>query len=134
VDRYQLRRWIDAYERAWRTPGTDALEQLFSARATYQTAPFERPHEGLAAIARMWEAEREGPDEVFAMDSEIVAVEGELGVVRVEVRYGDPVTQTYRDLWIVAFDGERRCRSFEEWPFWPPSSDGRIAGTRETLG
>jgi hypothetical protein len=53
----------------------------------------------------MWEAEREGPEEVFAMDSEVVAVEGDTGVACLEVRYGDPVRQTYRDLW----GGPVRC-------------------------
>src|SRR6266511_3683219 len=46
--------------------------------------PFEEPFQGLPAIAAMWEAEREGPEEVFAMDSEVVAVEGDTGVARLE--------------------------------------------------
>jgi len=41
-------------------------------------------------MAALWDAEREGPDEVFKLTSEIVAVEGDTGVVRVEVVYGDP--------------------------------------------
>ncbi|MFG2099247.1 hypothetical protein ACGFJ5_01450 [Micromonospora echinaurantiaca] len=67
----------------------------------------------------MWEAERAGPDEVFRMTSEIVAVDGDTAVVRLEVRYGDPVHQEYRDLWIMRFAEDGRCGSFEEWPFWP---------------
>ncbi len=71
----------------------------------------------------MWEAEREGPDEVFRMTSEVVAADGDTAVVRVEVGYGDPVRQEYRDLWIVRFAGDGRCASFEEWPFWPEQPD-----------
>jgi hypothetical protein len=41
----------------------------------------------------------------------------------VEVSYGDPVRQEYRDLWIVRFAGDGRCASFEEWPFWPEQPD-----------
>jgi hypothetical protein len=41
----------------------------------------------------------------------------------VEVSYGDPVRQEYRDLWIVGFAGDGRCASFEEWPFWPEQPD-----------
>ena len=63
----------------------------------------------------MWETEREGPDEVFQMTREIVAVEGDTAVARLEVRYGDPVDQEYRDLWIMRFAEDGRCRSFEEW-------------------
>ena len=59
------------------------------------------------------------PDEVFVLASEPVAVEGEVGVARIEVRYGDPVARTYRDLWVVTLDAEGRCTAFEEWPFFP---------------
>ena len=68
-----------------------------------------------AAIAEMWERERTGPDETFEMSSEIVAVDGDTGVARVEVSYGDPVEIEYRDLWIVRLDGDGRCVEFEEW-------------------
>jgi hypothetical protein len=40
-------------------------------------------------------------------------------VVRVEVEYGDPLTNEYRDLWVMRYAGDGRCRSFEEWPFAP---------------
>jgi ketosteroid isomerase-like protein len=121
VTRDELGAWIAAYERAWRTPGTDSLAGLFAPDATYSMAPYERPHQGLAAIAELWERERAGPDEAFSMQSEIVAVEGGVGVVRVEVVYGEPRPQEYRDLWIVELDGDGRAVAFEEWPFSPPA-------------
>jgi hypothetical protein len=122
VDRIGLRAWIELYERAWRTAGTDLLTELFASEATYQTAPFEEPHRGLPAIAAMWQARRASPDEVFAMRSEIVAVEGDTGVARVEVRYDDPVHQQWRDLWVVRFDRAGRRIAFEEWPFAPKAT------------
>jgi ketosteroid isomerase-like protein len=127
VDRAQLSDWIAAYERAWRTAGTDSLADLFAADASYRTAPFEPPYRGLDAIAAFWEAEREGPDEAFTMESEIVALDGDTGVVRVEVSYGEPARRTYRDLWIVRLDETGRCVEFEEWPFWPKGSGGTYA-------
>jgi hypothetical protein len=39
--------------------------------------------------------------------------------VRVEVRYGEPVHQEYRDLWIMQFADDGRCRQLEEWPYAP---------------
>jgi hypothetical protein len=72
-----LTEWLEAYERAWRTPGTDVLAELFTADAYYSTGPYENPHRGLPAIGEMWEGERLGPDEEFEMTSEILAVEGE---------------------------------------------------------
>ena len=119
VDREQIASWVGAYERAWRTAGTEQLAALFTSDATYQTTPFADRHCGLGAIADLWEAEREGPDEAFTLESEIVAVEGDTGVVRLEVAYGAPHNRIYRDLWIVRLDETGRCFHFEEWPFWP---------------
>ncbi len=127
VDRTALRAWVEAYERAWRTPGTEGLATLFAEDATYRTAPFEEPFRGLSAISAMWEDGRDGPDEAFELESEVVAVEGDVGVVRLEVRYGEPASETYRNLWLVSLDDESRCTAFEEWPFWPPGSEGEYA-------
>jgi hypothetical protein len=133
LDRSQLTDWLRRYERAWRTPGTDALADAFASDAYYSTGPYERPHLGLEAIAAMWEAERRGPEEIFQLRSEIVAVEGDSGVVRVEVAYGEPERQEYRDLWIVRLNGDGLCVHFEEWPFWPPGSGGAPAGRADAL-
>lgn len=130
MDRRALTDWIDRYEHAWRTPGTETLRDLFAADATYRPAPFDDPVTGLSAIAAFWDAEREGPDEVFALTYEIVAVDGDTGVARLEVTYGDPPARRYRDLWVVTFGTDGRCVSFEEWPFFPdqaraaPPGDG----------
>src|SRR4029450_9504558 len=82
MDRAGLQAWVALYGRAWRTPATELLAELFAPEATYQTAPFEEPFQGLPAIAAMWEAEREGPEEVFAIDSEVVGGEGGTGGAR----------------------------------------------------
>jgi ketosteroid isomerase-like protein len=119
VTREDLAHWIDGYERAWRTPGTESLEDLFASDATYVAAPFDSPLRGRAAIATFWEAERDSAQEMFAFASELVAVEGDVGVARVEVRYGGPLAIVYRDLWIVTLDDRGRCVAFEEWPFFP---------------
>jgi ketosteroid isomerase-like protein len=127
MDRPQLTDWLQRYERAWRTPGTDVLAELFTEDASYSGAPYEDPQRGLAAIREMWEAERRAPDEEFEMSSEVVAVEGDTGVVRVEVHYGPPQDRDYRDLWIVRLDEGGLCSHFEEWPFWPADQDGSAA-------
>ena len=120
MDRAGLERWVAAYERLWRTPGTDALGELFAEDATYSTAPYEAPDRGLSAIADFWERSRDGPDEDFTTAAEVVAVETGTGVVRVDVRYGVDPPQEYRDLWVVRLAGNGRCTHFEEWPFAPP--------------
>ncbi len=122
--------WVDAYEEAWRTAGTERLKGLFSEDATYRMSPYEEPARGLAAIAELWERERKGPDEAFEMEYEVIAEEGDTAVVRLEVRYGDPERNEYRDLWVLRFAEDGCCDAFEEWPFWPgrgfvPEGGGR---------
>jgi len=119
MDRQDVTEWLADYERAWRSPGIDALEDLFADDAVYRQGPYEDEVVGLSAIGAMWEAERDGPDEAFTMTSEIVAVDDPVAVVRVEVRYGEPVSAEWRDLWIIEFDDDGACVSFEEWPVAP---------------
>ena len=122
VDRGAVLEWIAAYEEAWRTAGTGALADVFAADVTYLPSPWAEPLRGLAALAEFWTSEREGADEPFRMTSDIVAADGPTAVVRVEVHYGDG--ERWRDLWIVTFDDQGRCRTFEEWPFTPGQPDG----------
>jgi ketosteroid isomerase-like protein len=127
MNRSDVERWVESYERVWRTAGTDGLAELFSPDASYLPSPWAAPVEGLAAIARFWEDEREGPDESFTMAREILAVEGTMAVVRVSVDYDSDdatPTQRWRDLWVIRFDDDGRCVAFEEWPFAPGQRDG----------
>ena len=124
MDRTAVEQWVTAYERLWRTPGTDLLAELFAADAVYLPSPWAKPIEGLEAIARFWEAERDGADEEFTMSSDVVAVDRMTAVVRVLVRYGASGSRPWRDLWVLRFTADGRCSSFEEWPFAPGQPDG----------
>jgi uncharacterized protein (TIGR02246 family) len=119
TDRAAVSRWLASYEAAWRAPGTEGLAGVFTDDASYLRSPYMEPVVGLDAIRRMWEQEREGPDEVFTLATQIVAVDGAMVVVRAEVGYGNPVSQEYRDLWLIRLGEDGRCSWFEEWPFWP---------------
>jgi uncharacterized protein (TIGR02246 family) len=119
TDRPRVHAWVEGYERAWRSPGTEGLLDLFTADATYLHSPYEDPVLGLDNIRRMWDADREGPNEKFSLATEIVAVDGDTAVVRTEVRYGEPAHQDYRNLWLLHFEADGRCSRFEEWPYWP---------------
>ena len=114
-----VRRWLAGYEAAWRAPGTEGLAAIFTDDARYHHSPYEEPVVGLDAIRRMWDQDREGPDEIFTLATDVVAVDGPTAVVRAEVRYGVPLRQEYRDLWIMRLGEDGRCRWFEEWPYWP---------------
>ena len=63
----------------------------------------------------MWDEERSGPDEAFELTSDVIAVDGDTAVARVEVGYGEPDHEEFLDMWIMRFAEDGRCRSFEEW-------------------
>jgi hypothetical protein len=96
--------WVRRYEELWRTPGTDRLGELFAPGAAYLTSPWADPVADLA------------------MTSEVVAVDGATAVVRVAVDYATGTR--WRDLWVLTFDDDGRCRAFEEWPVAPKQPDG----------
>jgi hypothetical protein len=122
VERTAIESWIERYERLWRTEGTDGLPGLFTVDATYLPSPWAEPVRGLNALAEFWDEERDGSDEGFTLTAEVVAVEGDVGVARVEVTY--EAGEAWRDLWVIRLDPDGRCRVFEEWPFSPAQPDG----------
>jgi ketosteroid isomerase-like protein len=121
VTRDELTGWIGAYEAAWRSG--EGVHRLFTPDARYRSSPYMDPYAGIAAIEEFWKRETDEGEE-FTVDSEIVAIEGDTGVVRLEVDYTAPEQRHYRDIWIVTLGAEGLCTAFEEWPFWPPGSDG----------
>ncbi len=123
MDHRDVARWVKDYERVWRSPGTGQLGGLFTEDATYLMSPWEQPVPGVAAIGELWEAERDGPDEEFTMTSEVVAVDGNVAVVRAQVEYA-ATGDRWRDLWVLRFAADGRCVEFEEWPFAPDQPDG----------
>lgn len=124
MERRAVEEWVRAYERLWRTPGTAQLSTLFTPDATYLPSPWSSPVTGLDAIAEFWDAGRDGADEEFTLSAEVVAVDGDTGVVRVSVDYADPGSRRWRDLWVIRLAPDGRCRAFEEWPFAPGQDDG----------
>jgi ketosteroid isomerase-like protein len=126
VDRALVERWVAGYLRAWRTPGTEALDALFTPDATYLPSPWATVERGREELAAFWEGERDGPDEEFTFAHEVVAVDPEAAtaVVRAEVAYAGSSNGTWRDLWVIRFADDGRCAAFEEWPFSPRQPDG----------
>ena len=55
------------------------------------------------------------------MTSDVVAVDGDTAVVRVEVEYAGAKATRWRDLWVIRFADDDRCAHFEEWPIAPPA-------------
>ncbi|MEK8225954.1 nuclear transport factor 2 family protein [Oerskovia sp. M15] len=92
------------------------METLFTEDARYARSPYDEPLRGHGEIRDFWLVDS---GETFTVAAEPVAVEGTTAVVRLEVRYGDPVLQEYRDLWLLRFASDGRVEDFEEWAYWP---------------
>lgn len=116
MDRAGVMEWVANYERAWRDGDTGAVARLFTEGARYRRSPYETSEVGHAAIRAFW---REDEGRSFTMTAEPVAVQGRDAVVRLEVRYGEPGNQEYRDLWVLRFADDGRVEDFEEWAYWP---------------
>jgi uncharacterized protein (TIGR02246 family) len=124
LDREQVARWVDAYERAWRTADTDRLAELFTPDVTYLTSPWAAPRHGLDEVAEFWKPESEPPYDAFTLTHDVVAIDDSVAVVRVSVDYVEPTAGRWRDLWLLRFAPDGRCAAFEEWPFAPDQPDG----------
>jgi len=118
MTRDEVMQWVRGYEEGWRSEDRSAVERLFTEDAQYLRSPYASPLTGHAEIRDFWVDDDEDGS-VFTMVAEPVAVDGSTAVVRVEVRYGEPVTQEYRDLWVLRFVADGRVQHFEEWAYWP---------------
>ncbi len=108
--------WVAGYERAWRDGDVSGVTRLFTEDAHYRPSPYEESRVGHEEIQAFW---LDDDGRTFSVVAEPVAVEGRDAVVRLEVRYGDPVAQEYRDLWVLRFASDGRVEDFEEWAYWP---------------
>jgi ketosteroid isomerase-like protein len=109
-------RWVAGYERAWRDGDLAAIAGLFTEDARYRPSPYEDARVGHAGIRAFW---LDDDGKAFTVRAEPVAVEGRAAVVRLDVRYGPPAGQEYRDLWVLRFAEDGRVEDFEEWAYWP---------------
>jgi len=116
MDHEAVLAWVSAYERAWREEDLSAVGQLFTADARYRASPYAESLVGHEAIRSIWLSDG---GETFSSQAELIALEDRRAVVQLVVRYGDPVRQEYRDLWLLRFADDGRVCDFEEWAYWP---------------
>ena len=126
TDLAALDRWIDRYERAWRSNDAGQVADLFTEDAVYRWRPWEDGAVGRDAIVEGWLAQPDDPS-TWTMECDSLAVEGDLGVARCIVRYAatrDRPARTYHDLWLVRLTGDGRCREFTEHFMEEPAASG----------
>jgi hypothetical protein len=99
VERADVQRWVDAYERAWAVARNRSARRPVHGRRDVPRLTLGADHRGPPGHRPLLEAGRDGPDEPFTMSSEIVAVDAEAvtAVVRLAVDYHAEDRRRWRD-------------------------------------
>jgi hypothetical protein len=125
ADMASLQRWLDDYVEAWRTYDPERIRRLFSQDATYTYHPFDQdPMRGLDEIVKAW---LDNPDQPGSWECEYraLAVTRDVGVAQGWTRYranSNTPERDYRNIFVIRFDRDGRCREFTEWYVSPRPS------------
>ena len=120
MDEAQVTRWLTDYVAAWKSYDPAAIAELFTEEAVYRYHPWDELDQvlrGSEAIVASW---LEEPDAAVSWTAEYRPwiVEGDkavaVGVSRYFADDGRTVEREYHNVFLLAFDGDGRCREFTE--------------------
>ncbi len=125
MTRDDVQAWLDRYVAAWRSYDPVQIGALFADAAEYRYHPWDEPVRGRDAVVRSWTepdggaSERDAPG-TYDGAYEPWMVEGPRAVATGISTYWTDATRTtvsstYRNVFLLAFDGEGRCTAFTEW-------------------
>ena len=109
----RLEQWMDAYVEAWDTNDPEKVASLFTTDAVYDPQTADGPWNGLEAIVRGWLEIDDTPGN-WEFEWRPLVETDQIAVVTCHTRYLDPPA-SYRNLFVVQFGAEGRCRDFTEW-------------------
>ncbi|HEY4225272.1 MAG TPA: nuclear transport factor 2 family protein [Pseudolysinimonas sp.] len=117
TDKGTVETWMAGYRRAWDSSNRDDIRALFTADASYRTAPFEEPRVGADAIVEGWVEDRDEPDD-YDFTWSLAGIDGDLAFVEGETTYNGSrhgSARRYSNLWVIRFAPDGRASSFTEW-------------------
>jgi hypothetical protein len=117
MTRADFEQWLERYRAAWTTDDPQQIGDLFTEEATYSPWPFSKPWEGREAIVAKW-IERGDSKDPWRFESDLLAVEGDTGVVKGLTTYpahDDEAEDAYSNIWVIRLEPDGRARSFAEW-------------------
>lgn len=106
--------WLQAYLAAWDSNDRHEIAALFTEDAEYYTAPFRQPWRGRNKIVEGWLQRRDEPGD-HSFRYEVIALDGDLGVVRGWTRYKDAEATRFSNLWLIRLGSDGMASSFTEW-------------------
>jgi hypothetical protein len=121
MDEAEVARWLTDYVDAWRSYDPRSIGNLFSEDALYRYQPWDEPTpshvRGRDAIVESWLEDQDAPGSWTAEylpwlvhDDRAVAV----GASRYLAADGSTVEREYRNVFLLVFDDDGRCREFSE--------------------
>jgi uncharacterized protein (TIGR02246 family) len=117
MKRSDFEQWLERYQAAWASDDPQQIGALFTEDATYAPRPFGEEWKGRDAIVANW-IELGDSAIPWQFKGEVVAVEGDTGVVRGLTTYaahGNEPEEVYSNIWVVRLSPDARARSFAEW-------------------
>jgi ketosteroid isomerase-like protein len=120
VDDATVAHWLTNYVDAWRTYDVAAIGALFSEDAVYRFHPWDEGDEtvrGREAIVSNW---LEEPDATGSWTAEYRpwAIDGDrvvaVGTTRYLTEDREAVAREYRNVFLLEFDADSRCKAFTE--------------------
>ena len=114
-------RWVQKYRHAWESNRGDDIAALFADDAEYLTEPFAEPWRGRDEIVLRWLERKDEPGSATS-SFEVLAADGDLGVVQGATDYVDP-PKRYSNLWLIRLAPDGRATLFVEyWMKRPPKA------------
>ncbi|MBA3432100.1 MAG: nuclear transport factor 2 family protein [Actinobacteria bacterium] len=113
MDKSDFEQWADRYVVAWNTNQPDDIGRLFSTDALYLTGPFDEPWRGRRQIVEQWIERKDEPGNT-EFDFDVIATEGDLGVVQGAAFYKEPPIE-YSNIWVIRLNQEGQATYYAEW-------------------
>jgi hypothetical protein len=119
MNRPELQAWLDRYVDAWRANEREPIEALFTEDVVYRWRPYDSypAAHGIDAVVEGWLGDTLDEPDSWDAHYEPYAIEDDRAVAVGVSRYhatGDEPERTYRNVFLMRFAPDGRCREFTE--------------------
>ncbi|MFQ5523285.1 MAG: nuclear transport factor 2 family protein [Acidimicrobiia bacterium] len=109
----RLDQWMDGYVLAWSSNDPEHIAALFTPEAVYDPQTADGEWHGSEEIVRRWQEIGDEEDNWEFEWLPLVETD-DLAIVVGRTQYHDPPMR-YRNLFVIYFAEDGRCRDFTEW-------------------
>ena len=97
MDRADVERCVQGYERAWSSNDPEDIGSLFTEDATYRFHPYDEPLRGRDAIVAQWIENKDEPED-YAFRFEVAGIDGDVAFVQGVTEYFIETRPVYSNL------------------------------------